>query len=61
MVRVRLRPLELTVSVEHIEFPEADTYFIHEDNTLELIDEEGTSVAHVHGGRWDVVELGARP
>lgn len=56
-VRVRLRPMELTASVEHVEFSEAETYFIHDDNTLELYDAEGNTVAHVHGGRWDIVEL----
>lgn len=57
-VRVQMRPLELASGpTESVDFPQAASYFIHEDSTLELLNEDGDVIGHVHCGRWDVVRM----
>lgn len=59
MIRVKMRPLELSELAKGdgwLEFPRAEDFRVHEDNTLELRDGDGEAFAFVHCHRWDVVE-----
>lgn len=60
-VKVRLHPPELTMGAEWECFPEATSYRILEDNTIELREKttEGKLrvIGHVHKERWDSVRI----
>lgn len=58
VIRVKMRPLELAELAGDgwLEFARADDFHIHQDSTLELLDEAGETIAFVHCARWDVVE-----
>lgn len=56
-VRVRLRPLELSSDREDIDFEAGEDWFIHDDHTLEIRDDQQVAIAFVHKDRWDVVQV----